>query len=89
MERLQTHSRLRQEERDTDLGKVRAYQESMKAHGAEGGSFDADGDGRLDAAEVTQLMHIRQHMAESPGHTQWAHSLHCRPATGYSEARRA
>ena len=24
-----------------------------------------------------------------PGHTQWAHSLHCRPATGFSEAKRA
>ena len=24
-----------------------------------------------------------------PGHTRWAHSLHCRPATGDSEARRA
>ena len=24
-----------------------------------------------------------------PGYTQWAHSLHCRPATGYSEAKRA
>ena len=23
------------------------------------------------------------------GHTQWAHSLHCRPATGSSEAKRA
>ena len=23
------------------------------------------------------------------GHRQWAHSLHCRPATGYSEAERA
>ena len=28
-------------------------------------------------------------MVHCPGHTQWAHSLHCRPATGYSEAKRA
>ena len=26
--------------------------------------------------------------ALEPGHTQSAHSLHCRPATGYSEAKR-
>ena len=28
-------------------------------------------------------------MVHCPGHTQWAHSLHCRPATGCSEAERA
>ena len=29
------------------------------------------------------------HSVHHSGHTQWAHSLHCRPATGYSEAKRA
>ena len=33
-------------------------------------------------AEVAAL----QLKALRPGHTQWAHSLHCRPATGYSGA---
>ena len=28
-------------------------------------------------------------VVNNAGHTQWAHSLHCRPATGYSEAKRA
>ena len=35
------------------------------------------------------LKHVFQIIGEEPGHTQWAHSLHCRSATGCSEAQRA